>query len=84
MPMLDDDKAIYDDKACELIVSRNIVKNSLSSRLQSYLKKTFDIGLDVYPNTKINVVAFVVSFGSNKNRDGRMERITIGINQTLL
>ena len=62
-------KERYDELAWQLICLRLIVKNSLSMKTCTYLKEQYVVNQSNYPNTMVDPVAMITSFG-NGGGDG--------------
>ena len=55
----------YDKLVRELVCSRLIINNSLSSTTLTYLRKQYVVNQSNYPNTVVEVVAMMTSFGND-------------------
>ena len=53
----------HDNLARELVASRLIVKNSLSTRARTYIKGQYFVNQSIYSDTVIAAVTMVTSFG---------------------
>ena len=57
--------------ARQLVCARLIVSNSLSSKTRIFLKEQYVVNQSNYPDTVVEVVAMITSFGNNDKGGGR-------------
>ena len=66
----------YDTLAKELVCSRLIINNSLSSKTRKYFKEQYVVNQFNYPNMVVNAVAMITSFGNDDVDRGRGNKNT--------
>ena len=61
----------YDTLARQLVCASLIINNSLSSKSRIYLKEQYVVNQSNYPDTVIETIAMITSFGNNDTGRGR-------------
>ena len=57
----------YNESARQLICARLIITNSLSSKTRNFLKEQFVVNQSNYPDTVVDAVAMITSFGNGSS-----------------